>query len=52
MEIKHLSTLSSLSNDPSALGWLMVEEQQVMTAATTIHWQQYCAKQPSPIPIH
>ncbi|KAK4831830.1 hypothetical protein QYF61_019588 [Mycteria americana] len=37
-EIKELSTLPSLSEDPSVVGLLRVEEQQVPIATTTVHW--------------
>jgi len=39
-EIKQLSTLPCLSEDPSIVGLLRVEEQ-VPIATTTVHWQQY-----------
>ncbi|KAK4828034.1 hypothetical protein QYF61_022811 [Mycteria americana] len=34
-------TLPSLSEDPSIVGLLRAEEQQVPIATTTVHWQQY-----------
>ncbi|KAK4830602.1 hypothetical protein QYF61_012028 [Mycteria americana] len=36
-EIKQLSTLAGLSEDPSVVGLLRVEEQQVPVATTTVH---------------
>ncbi|KAK4810781.1 hypothetical protein QYF61_008753 [Mycteria americana] len=47
-EIKQLSSLPGLSEDPSVVGLLRVEEQQVPIATTTVHWRQYH----SLIPIH
>ncbi|GAB0208459.1 hypothetical protein GRJ2_003311600 [Grus japonensis] len=49
--IKQLSTLPGLSEDPSVVGLLRVEEQQV-PIATTVHRQQYCTNRDSLIPIH
>ncbi|KAK4830256.1 LOW QUALITY PROTEIN: hypothetical protein QYF61_009323 [Mycteria americana] len=40
-EIKQLSTLPSLLEDPSVVRLLKVEEQQVPTATTTVHERQY-----------
>jgi len=40
-EIKQLSILAGLSEDPSIVGLLRVEEQQVPIATTTVHQQQY-----------
>ncbi|KAK4827442.1 hypothetical protein QYF61_017999 [Mycteria americana] len=51
-EIKQLSTLPGLSEDPSVVGLLKVEEQQVPIITTTVHQQQYCTNQDSLIPIH
>ncbi|KAK4820989.1 hypothetical protein QYF61_009455 [Mycteria americana] len=51
-EIKQLSTLPSLSEDPSVVGLLRVEEQQVPTATTMVHQRQYHTNQDSLIPIH
>ncbi|KAK4824604.1 hypothetical protein QYF61_016873 [Mycteria americana] len=51
-EIKQLSTLPGLSEDPSAVGLLRAEEQQVLIATTTAHRQQYCTNRDSLIPIH
>ncbi|KAK4828806.1 hypothetical protein QYF61_000863 [Mycteria americana] len=44
-EIKQLSTFSNLLKDPSVVGLLSVEEQQVTIATTTVHRRQYCTKQ-------
>ncbi|KAK4810605.1 hypothetical protein QYF61_007342 [Mycteria americana] len=51
-EIKQLSTLPGLSEDPSVLGLLRVEEQQVPIATTTVHRRQYRTNRESLIPIH
>ncbi|KAK4817077.1 hypothetical protein QYF61_027908 [Mycteria americana] len=51
-EIKQLSTLPSLSEDPSVVGLLRAEEQQVPIATTTVHWRQYRTNRDSLIPIH
>ncbi|GAB0204503.1 hypothetical protein GRJ2_002915900 [Grus japonensis] len=51
-EIKQLSTLSDLSEDPSIVGLLRVEEQQVPIATTTVHRWQYHTNRDSLIPIH
>ncbi|KAK4810737.1 hypothetical protein QYF61_007711 [Mycteria americana] len=40
-EIKQLSTLPGLSEDPSVVGLLRVEEQQVSIAMTMVHQRQY-----------
>ncbi|KAK4815961.1 hypothetical protein QYF61_010455 [Mycteria americana] len=40
-EMKQLSTLPGLLEDPSVVGLLGVEQQQVPVATTTVHWQQY-----------
>ncbi|KAK4825629.1 hypothetical protein QYF61_001414 [Mycteria americana] len=40
-KIKQLSTLPGLSEDPSVVGLLRVEEQQVPIATTTVHWRKY-----------
>ncbi|GAB0206718.1 hypothetical protein GRJ2_003137400 [Grus japonensis] len=45
-EIEQLSTLPGLSEDPSVVGLLRVEEQQVPIATTMVHWQRYCTKTP------
>ncbi|GAB0197904.1 hypothetical protein GRJ2_002255800 [Grus japonensis] len=51
-EIEQLSTLPGLSEDPSVVGFLRVEEQQVPIATTTVHQRQYHTNQDSLIPIH
>ncbi|GAB0179224.1 hypothetical protein GRJ2_000387700 [Grus japonensis] len=51
-ETGHLSTLPGLSEDPSVVGLLRIEEQQVPIATTTVHWRQYRTNQDSLIPIH
>jgi len=51
-EIKQLSILPGLSEDPSVVGLLRVEEQQVPIATTTLHRQQYRTNRDSLIPIH
>ncbi|GAB0183871.1 hypothetical protein GRJ2_000852400 [Grus japonensis] len=51
-EIKQLSTLPSLSEDPSVEGLLRVKEQQVPNATTAVHRWQYCTNRDSLIPIH
>ncbi|KAK4810487.1 hypothetical protein QYF61_004267 [Mycteria americana] len=50
-EIKQLSTLPGLSEDPSVVGLLRVEEQ-VPIATTTVHRRQYRTNRDSLIPIH
>ncbi|PKU29468.1 hypothetical protein llap_20228 [Limosa lapponica baueri] len=51
-EVKQLSALPGLSEDPSDVGLLRVEEQQVPIAITTVHRWQYRTNQDSLIPIH
>ncbi|KAK4806163.1 hypothetical protein QYF61_001086 [Mycteria americana] len=51
-EIKQLSTLTGLSEDPSVVGLLRVEEQQVPIATTAVHRRQYRTNRDSLIPIH
>jgi len=51
-EIKQLSTLPGLSEDPSVVGLLRVEEQQVPITATTLHRCQYRTNRDSLLPIH
>ncbi|KAK4806485.1 hypothetical protein QYF61_013978 [Mycteria americana] len=51
-EIKQLSTLPDLSEGPSVVGLLRVEEQQVPIATTTVHRRQYHTNRDSLIPIH
>lgn len=40
-DIRKLNTLPGLSDDPSAVGLLRVEEQQVPIATATVHCRQY-----------
>ncbi|KAJ7412098.1 hypothetical protein BTVI_47500 [Pitangus sulphuratus] len=49
---KPLNSLPDLSENPSAVGLLKVEEQQVPIATTTVHHRQYQTNQDSVIPIH
>ncbi|GAB0208621.1 hypothetical protein GRJ2_003327800 [Grus japonensis] len=51
-EIEPLSSLPGLSEDPSVVGLLRVEEQQVPIATTTVHRRQYCTNRDSLVPIH
>ncbi|GAB0208446.1 hypothetical protein GRJ2_003310300 [Grus japonensis] len=51
-EIEPLSSLPGLSEDPSIVGLLRVEEQQVPTTTTTVHRQQCSTNRDSLIPIH
>ncbi|GAB0209822.1 hypothetical protein GRJ2_003447900 [Grus japonensis] len=51
-EIELFSGLPCLSEDPSVVGLLRVEEQQVPIATTTVHQQQYCTNRDSLVPIH
>ncbi|GAB0209780.1 hypothetical protein GRJ2_003443700 [Grus japonensis] len=51
-EIEPLSSLPGLSEDPSVVGLLRVEEQQVPIVTTTVHRQQYCTNRDSLVPIH
>ncbi|GAB0209418.1 hypothetical protein GRJ2_003407500 [Grus japonensis] len=51
-EIEPLSSLPGLSEDPSVVGLLRVEEQQVPIATTTVHWRQYHTNRDSLVPIH
>ncbi|KAK4811303.1 hypothetical protein QYF61_023355 [Mycteria americana] len=51
-EMKQLSTLPGLSEDPSVVGLLRVEEQQVPIATTVVHQRQYHTNGDSLIPIH
>ncbi|KAK4818811.1 hypothetical protein QYF61_019740 [Mycteria americana] len=51
-EIKQLSTLPGLSEDPSTVGLLRAEEQQVPIATTTVHQRQYRTNRDSLIAIH
>ncbi|KAK4810453.1 LOW QUALITY PROTEIN: hypothetical protein QYF61_004233, partial [Mycteria americana] len=51
-EIKQLSTLPGLSEDPSVVRMLRVKEQQVPIATTTVHRRQHRTNRDSLIPIH
>ncbi|KAK4806255.1 hypothetical protein QYF61_013399, partial [Mycteria americana] len=51
-EMKQLSTLPGLSEDPSVVGLLRVEEQQVPIATTAVHRRQYRTNRDSLVPIH
>ncbi|GAB0204756.1 hypothetical protein GRJ2_002941200 [Grus japonensis] len=51
-EIEPLSSLPSLSEDPSVVGLLRVEEQQVPIATTTVHRRQHHTNRDSLVPIH
>jgi len=51
-EIKQPSILPGLSEDPSIVGLLRIEEQQVPIATTTVHRRQYRTNRDSLIPIH
>ncbi|GAB0204053.1 hypothetical protein GRJ2_002870900 [Grus japonensis] len=51
-EIEPLSSLPGLSEDPSVVGVLRVEEQQVPIATTTVHRGQYRTNRDSLVPIH
>ncbi|TRZ20110.1 hypothetical protein HGM15179_004679 [Zosterops borbonicus] len=50
--IKQLNTLPGLSENPSAVGLLKVEEQRVPIATSTVHRRQYQTDQDAVIPIH
>ncbi|KAK4820379.1 hypothetical protein QYF61_025455 [Mycteria americana] len=51
-EIKQVSNLPSLSEDPSVVGLLRVKAQQVPIATTTVHWWQCHTNRDSLISIH
>ncbi|GAB0209136.1 hypothetical protein GRJ2_003379300 [Grus japonensis] len=51
-EIEPLSSLPGLSEDPSVVGLLSAEEQQVPIATTTVHRGQYRTNRDSLVPIH
>ncbi|KAK4816511.1 hypothetical protein QYF61_017611 [Mycteria americana] len=51
-EIKQLSTLPGLLEDPSVGGFLRAEEQQVPITSTTVHRRQYCTNRDSLVPTH
>ena len=50
-KIEQLSDLPGLSDDPSVVGLLMVDDQQVPIATTTVHRRQYRTNRDSLIPI-
>ncbi|RMC21108.1 hypothetical protein DUI87_01965 [Hirundo rustica rustica] len=50
--VKQLNTLPGLSEKPSAVGLLKVEEQQVPIATSTVHRRQYRTTRDAVIPIH
>ncbi|RMC21133.1 hypothetical protein DUI87_01991 [Hirundo rustica rustica] len=50
--VKQLNTLPRLSENPSAVGLLKVEEQQVPIATSTVHRRQYRTTRDAVIPIH
>ncbi|RMC20359.1 hypothetical protein DUI87_01208 [Hirundo rustica rustica] len=49
---KKLSSLPGLSENPSAVGLLKVEEQRVPVATSTVHRRQYRTNRDAVIPIH
>ncbi|RMC21227.1 hypothetical protein DUI87_02085 [Hirundo rustica rustica] len=51
-DVKQLNTLPGLSENPSAVGLLKVEEQQVPIATSTVHRRQYRTTRDAMIPIH
>ncbi|KAM4642909.1 LOW QUALITY PROTEIN: conserved oligomeric Golgi complex subunit 8-like [Amazona ochrocephala] len=51
-EIEQLCALPGLSEDPSVVGLLKVEEQQVAIATTPVHQWPYRTNRDSLIPIH
>ncbi|GAB0208781.1 hypothetical protein GRJ2_003343800 [Grus japonensis] len=51
-EIEPLSSLPGLSEEPSVVGLLRVEEQQVPIATTTVHRRKYRTNRDSLVPIH
>ncbi|RMC11863.1 hypothetical protein DUI87_11989 [Hirundo rustica rustica] len=50
--IKKLNSLPGLSENPSAVGLLKVEEQRVPVATSTVHRRQYWTNRDAVIPIH
>ncbi|RMC22158.1 hypothetical protein DUI87_03031 [Hirundo rustica rustica] len=50
--VKQLNTLPRLSENPSAVSLLRVEEQQVPIATSIVHRRQYKTTQDAVIPIH
>ncbi|RMC19178.1 hypothetical protein DUI87_03783 [Hirundo rustica rustica] len=51
-DVKQLNTLPGLSENPSAVGLLKVEEQQAPIATSTVHHRQYRTTRDAVIPIH
>ncbi|RMC20150.1 hypothetical protein DUI87_00996 [Hirundo rustica rustica] len=49
---KKLNSLPGLSENPSAVGLLKVEEQRVPVATSTVHRRQYRTNRDAVIPIH
>uniref|UniRef100_A0A8U8C7R6 Uncharacterized protein n=1 Tax=Geospiza parvula TaxID=87175 RepID=A0A8U8C7R6_GEOPR len=50
--VKQLNSLPGLSENPSAVGLLKVEEQRVPIATSTVHRRQYRTNRDAVIPIH
>ncbi|RMC09650.1 hypothetical protein DUI87_13436 [Hirundo rustica rustica] len=50
--VKQLNTLPKLSENPSTVSLLKVEEQQVPIATSTVHRRQYRTTRDAVIPIH
>ncbi|RMC21558.1 hypothetical protein DUI87_02424 [Hirundo rustica rustica] len=50
--IKKLNSLPGLSENPSAVGLLKVEDQRVPVATSTVHRRQYQTNRDAMIPIH
>ncbi|RMC15018.1 hypothetical protein DUI87_07197 [Hirundo rustica rustica] len=50
--IKKLNSLPGLSENPSTVGLLKVEEQRVPVATSTVHRRQYRTNRDAMIPIH
>ncbi|RMC20234.1 hypothetical protein DUI87_01080 [Hirundo rustica rustica] len=50
--VKQLNTLPGLSENPSSVGLLKVEEQQVPIATSIVHCRQYRTTRDAVIPIH
>ena len=50
--IKQLSVLPGLSEDPSVVGLLQVKEKHVPVATKTVHRRQYRTNRDSLLPIH
>ncbi|RMB93627.1 hypothetical protein DUI87_29853 [Hirundo rustica rustica] len=51
-DIKKFNTLPGLSENPSAVGLLKVEEQGVPVPTSRVHCQQYRTNRDAVIPIH